>query len=202
MRIRPFKRRRGSVALEAVAAVPFALMMIFLARFIAVSMLTRHEVAVYTRGSASAAAAIHATNPLACDFDTTDLQSGQNVNRTSGVTCKFRDAEAGLNQERNFEDSMASGAQAFAAMIRDVRKLANARDMMANGTGSAAFDRPDFLSQRGAQGTSGMFLLPTDQLWTHLEQGWANGHDKAVWAELKKRPTQKLFPNVFPARNN
>lgn len=201
MRINLFHRRRGSLGLEAVAIIPFAIMMILLSRFILEAMLTRHEVAVYTRGSTSSAAASKSTSPLDCTFDTTAFGARAGVTQSASVSCTTRDGERGLSSEQPFFDALRDGASAWTEILRDVDNGDPINDILGQGEGSMAFERPDFLSNRGTQGTEKAYLVPQDELWGHADDPWKAAHDPVIWDELSQQPTHELFPNVFPSRD-
>lgn len=201
MRINLFKRRRGSLGMEAVAIVPFAVIMILMSRFILEAMLTRQEVAVYTRGSTVSAA--HSDKPadMSCEFDETPFSSRTNVSQTASVDCAERDGERGLQSAPEFFEAMRNGARPWPGILRDVDRKEPIMDMKGDGDGSMTFDRPDFLSTRGGQGSTNSFMSPQDELFDHSDDPYTAAHDPVVWAELNKSQTYKLFPDVFPSRN-
>lgn len=201
MRIKFNTRRRGSLGLEAVAIVPFALMMILLSRFVLEAMLTRQEVAVYTRGSTVSAAFGDSTQPTVCTFDDTPFSSRSSVSQTYDVTCRKRDSETGIRSSKKFFVALRDGAQPWPEILRDVDRREPIMDMQGDGDGSVTFDRPQFLSTRGGQGSAKNYLSPMDEVFDHSEDPYKKAHDPVAWAELKKRKTYKLFPDVFPSRN-
>lgn len=201
MRINLTKRRRGSLALEAVAIVPFVVMVILLSRFILEATLTRHEVAVFTRGSVASAASAKSASPLSCTFDKAAFSGRTGVTQSASVICTQRDGERGLSREKPFFRALRDGASAWADIVRDVEQTDPIHDMMGRGNGSLTFTRPDFLSQRGSPASAKVFLLPQDVLWDHEKSPWKEGHDQVIWQELDNGKTNKLFPNVFPSRN-
>ncbi|MEM8631804.1 MAG: hypothetical protein AAGF74_11240 [Pseudomonadota bacterium] len=194
-------RRRGSLAVEALMVVPIALIMVLLSRFVAETLLTRHEVAVYARGSAGSAAALASVNPLACTFDTSGFQGPPGVNRNGSARCEFTRAEAGLRQEDPFFAALRSGSQGWTALADGVDPKADMQDIYASGSGMLAFDRPPFLQRQTTGSPGSSFLRPNRDTWDHSDRNWATGHDPEVWRELRQRSTYRLFPNVFPSRN-
>lgn len=202
MRIDLFRRRKGSLGLEAVAIVPFAIMMILLSRFILEAMLTRHEVAIYTRGSTASAAAAKSTSPASCGFDKTAFTSRPGVTQSATISCKMQDGEAGLRKERPYFEALRDGASPWPEILRDVDKGDPINDILGNGNGNMAFDRPAFLEKRGSEESKQVYLLPQDELWDHNDEPWKAAHDPVNWDELSKKNTYKLFPRVFPSRNN
>jgi len=202
MRINLFRRRKGSLGLEAVAIVPFAIMMILLSRFILEAMLTRHEVAIYTRGSTASAAAAKTTSSMNCDFDKTAFTSRSGVTQSATISCKMQDGEAGLQKVDPFFDALQDGAAAWPEILRDVDQGDPINDILGNGNGSMAFDRPAFLETRDSGASKQAYLLPQDELWDHNDDPWKAAHDPVDWDELSKKNTYKLFPRVFPSRNN
>lgn len=201
MFIRLNKRRRGSLGMEAVAIVPFAIIMILLSRFILEAMLTRHEVAVYTRGSTASAAISSFPVLISCTFDKTPFTARTNVTQTASVSCRERDGEKGLSQEKPFFTAIKDAASAWPGILRDVDRTDAVMDMTGEGSGSMAFQRPDFLSTRGDQSSTRNYQTPMDELFDHSDDPYTAAHDPAIWDELSQKNTYKLFPNVFPSKD-
>jgi hypothetical protein len=197
------RTRRGSLGLEVVLIIPFAVMFILLGRFVLEAVLTRHEVAVFTRGSAvrAAQAAEETLLWLACTHDREPFTSRAGISQSVKVDCRLRDGERGLQRERPFFRTMRNAAGAWPDILRDVDPGGPIRDVLSEGTGSMQFDRPPFLATRGSQDTEQRFMLPQDDVWDHGESPWSAGYDPVIWDELSRHGTYRLFPNLFPARD-
>ena len=201
MRIRLNTKRRGSLGIEALMIVPFAVIMILMSRFILEAMLNRQEVAIYTRSSTVSAA--HSTDSVqsSCTFDDTPFSSRSSVSQSSSVSCFKQNSEKGLRNVPEFFQALSEGARPWPGIIRDVKRDTAILDMKGDGDGSMTFDRPEFLSTRDSTSVTNSYVAPLDELFDHSEKPYKAAHDPVVWAELKKRQSYKLFPDVFPSRN-
>lgn len=197
MRISFGKRRKGSLAIEAVMIIPLALIIVFLARFVMEGMLTRHEVAVYARGSAINVA--YSTVTVAgCTHDSGGFVTGAGVNRTGSANCKTVDAERGLQSESPVFEALRQGASAWTGLADHMDDGSRTEDVVATATGSMSFDNPPFLASAGQNDTEQVFKHPQNDLWADDER-WRTGHDQVIWRELQRGPVHDLFPNVFPS---
>ena len=199
MRIDRFRRRRGSLSLEAIMMIPVAMIVLLTARYIAEGMLTRQEVAVYTRSSTINAATSSLPRVLSCTADQSDIGRKPGVTQTVSATCSSHPAEGGLRRERPFFAALREGARPSPRILRDIDRNQRITDVRGSGTGSFLLEKPDFLTQQGAVTSQRVHLTPEMRFWDHRTQPYANGHDRAIWQELRRRGTYRLFPRVFPA---
>lgn len=199
MRIDLFRRRRGSLSLEAVMLIPVAMIVILTSRYIAEGMLTRQDVAVYTRASTMNAATSSLPRLLACTGDRSQIGQKPGVAQTVGATCASRSAERGLRQERPFFDALREGARPSPRILRDIDRNQRITDVQGNGTGSFLLQKPQFLTQQGAVTSRQVYLTPEMKFFDHRTRPYSNGHDRAIWQELSQHGTAQLFPRVFPA---
>jgi hypothetical protein len=202
MRIDPFRRRRGSLSIEAVMVLPLALVLILMTRFGMEAMVTRQEVAIYTRGAAMNKALISLPLNASCQHaDTNVLSTTAGVNRDSKASCTTENGELGLNREKRIFTALDDGASNWRQMATQISNGISILDVVANGSGEMSFDNPPFLQQSGSRGTSHTFKRPADEFWLHDdERQWQVGHDPVIWKDLPNT-TRRLVPNLFPSRN-
>ena len=198
MRIKFDRRRRGSLGMEALMILPFAIIMILLGRFIFESAMTRHEVAVHVRGSAVSAAA--AGSIVFCRHESSFIER-TDVEKSKLVGCLPRDGERGLQQERKILDEMEQRASAWREIMRDIRGEGPFNDYRAAGSGSTSFQNPEFLENQGTVRNFSQHMVTTDEVFDHGDDPWDPAHDPVVWDELRKEGTYRLFPRLFPSRN-
>ena len=195
------RRRRGSLGLETLLVLPVAVVIILLARFILDSMLTRHDVAVYTRGGVVTAAALDRTDPVTCNQFGRTLDDREGVDRTAVASCADREAEGGLSSQQPFFRALRDGASAWPDILRDIDPRRAEQDIRASAIGTVTFTRPPFSETGTPEATRDVQLRPRQDFWDHDEARLANGHDAVVWQELSRKGTYRLFPDVFPARS-
>lgn len=193
--------------------VPAAIMMIFVARFVMEAMITRQETAVYIRSSSVSAAAASASyegylataNMLrSCKADKDPFSDQPQLTQQVQALCLWRNAEQGVPSNQRFWQRSWDGAKAWQNLIRDVkpRSLQNAeRDVHGRVLSSMQFQRPDFLQRQGRGVVAHEYLVPTSKVWDHKKRPFKQASDKVIFQELKRKPTYKLFPNVFPSWN-
>jgi hypothetical protein len=200
MRIdRLLRRRRGALSLEAVMLIPVAMIVLLTARYIAEGMVTRQEVAVYTRASTMNAATSALPRLVSCTADRSDIGQKPGVTQTVSATCASYPAERGLRRERGFFDALREGARPSPRILQDILRNQRIEDVRGDGTGSFLMTKPDFLTQSGAVTSRQVYITPEMRFWDHRTQPYANGHDRAIWQELRQQGTHELFPRVFPA---
>lgn len=202
MRIDLSRRRRASLSLEAVMIVPFAIVVMLTARYIVEGMLTRQEVAVFTRASTVSAATSTLPRTVSCDADRTPFSRKSGVTASASVTCSNYRAEQGLRREKPFFRALRDGARAWPEILRDVDRKEPVNDVMGSGRGSFLLSQPDFLQKEGAVTSKQAYLTPEPEFWDYGTRPYTAAHDPVIWQALRQRDTYKLFPNVFPARNN
>lgn len=202
MRIDPFTRRRGEIGMEAMLVLPVALIVILLARLILEGMLVRQEVAVFTRASTAAAAEAESTMPQYCTADRAPFGERPDVTQSAQVACREREAEGGLETQPAFWEAIRRGARPFARILRDVDQTEALMDMQGDGNGSTTFASPQFLSRIGVMTTAGAALFPQGTLWTHDDEPMRASYDPVIWDALREQGTWRLFPEVFPARDD
>ncbi len=198
MRIDLDKRRRGSLGMEALMILPFAIIMILLGRFIFESAMTRHEVAVHVRGSAVAAAA--AETIVNCRHESSFIERND-VEKSKLVGCLPRDGERGLQQEKKIMRAMEDSASAWRQIMRDIRGEGPFNDYRSAGAGSTAFKDPEFLENKGTVHNFSQHMVTTDEVFDHGGKPWDPAHDPVVWDELRKKGSYRLFPRLFPSRS-
>ena len=201
MRIKLDRRRRGSLSLEAVMLVPAAVIVILIARYIAEGMLTRQEVAIFTRASTVSAATSALPRLISCDADRSKFGAKAGIRQSAGVTCSNHRAEGGLRRERPFFDALRDGARAWPRILRDVDQRRPVQDVKGAGTGTFLMEQPAFLQKQGAVTSKQSYLTPEMKFWDHQTRPYSNGHDRVIWQRLSQHGTARLYPNVFPARN-
>ncbi|MEL6572972.1 MAG: hypothetical protein AAFQ64_15010 [Pseudomonadota bacterium] len=193
-------KRRGSLSLESGMIVPVAVAMILMGRFILEASLARQEVSVYTRMGTHTAAAVKSTNASACISDVSAFTGRTEITQTATISCDRRDAERGLSAERPFWDAVERGAAPWRAILADVKPNGPVYDITGEGSGTTDVGGTDFLEAQDTVTSDYTFIAAQDIRWDHDEQPMARGHDQAIWKELRKRGTYRLFPNVFPSR--
>ena len=202
MRIDLTRSRRGELGMEALLILPVALVVILLARFVMEGMLIRQEVAVYTRSATAAAAQAESVLPIHCAADRDPFSERPAVSQNALVLCREREAEQGLVTQPHFWPAIRQGAQTYPRMMRDVYQDDTVMDMQGDGAGSSAITRPAFLQRTGILTTSYSALFPQGEVWPHHDAPMQASYDPVLWDTLRERGTYRLFPNVFPARNN
>ena len=202
MRIDPFRRRRGEIGMEAMLILPVAIIVILLARLILEAMLVRQEVAVFTRSGTAAAAVAESTLPIHCTSDRAPFTERPAVTQTGQVGCQEREAEQGLTTQREFWPALRNGAQPFPRILRDVYQDDAVMDMQGDGDGTTAFTRPEFLARIATMTTDDRALFPQGTLWMHHDEPMRASYDPVMWDALREQGTWRLFPEVFPARDN
>ena len=180
--------------------IPVALIVILLARLVLEASLARQEVSVYTRMGTHTAAAAKSTGLTGCIADKDAFSGRLEVTQTATLTCNQRDAERGLSQERPFWDAVERGAQAWRGILADVKPRGPVRDITGDGTGTLDLGGSDFLQRRDTVTSDYTFIAAQNIRWDHDERPLQRGHDQAIWKELRKRGTYRLFPEVFPSR--
>ena len=180
--------------------LPVAIVMILLARFLLEAGLARQEVSVYTRMGTHSAAAVGSASAVVCQASTTAFTGRTDVTQSATLTCTTRDAEIGLSRERPFWDAVGRGAAAWRAILKDVRPTGPVNDVVGNGSGTLDVSGSPFLDRRQTVNADYRFIAAQDVLWRHDQPSFARGHDQAIWQELRKRGTYRLFPEVFPSR--
>ncbi len=191
--------RRGSVTIEALMVLPIAVTMILLGRFVLEASLNRQEAAVFTRGSAIAAAAARSTF-LSCDFERDQFGEFATVDQAATVRCRRQDSERGLSAEQPMWDEVEDGAAPWVDILRDVKPRRSPNDIIATASVSLSLERPAFLEQQAAVQAGQSYIAPENVLWTHEERGFDDAHDRVIWEEIcnVRAATNALFPNVFP----
>ncbi|WP_347313413.1 hypothetical protein [Defluviimonas sp. SAOS-178_SWC] len=202
MRIDLIRRRRGSLSLEAVMIVPFAIVVMLTARYIVEGMLTRQEVAVFTRASTVSAASSTLPRIVACDADRTPFGAKPGVSASASVSCSSYRAEQGLKREKPFFRALRDGARPWPQILRDVDRKEPVNDVKGSGSGRFLLSQPDFLRKQGAVTSRQTYLTPEPEFWDHGTKPYTAAHDPVIWQALRQRNTYKLFPNVFPSRYN
>jgi hypothetical protein len=195
----PRRRRRASLSLEAIMLIPVVMIVILTSRYIAEGMLTRQEVAVFTRASTVSAATSSLPRIVSCNADRTDFDARPAVLRTVGADCTSHPAERGLRRERPFFEALEDGARPSLGILRDVARSPRLTDVKGTGTGTFLMDDPSFLQRSGTVTSRQTYLMPEMRFWDHRTQPYSNGHDRAIWQELSQFGTAQLFPRVFPA---
>jgi hypothetical protein len=193
------RRRRGSLSLEAVMLIPVAMIVLLTSRYIAEGMVTRQEVAVYTRASTMNAATSALTRLVSCTADRSDIGQKSGITQTIAATCASHPAERGLRRERAFFDALREGARPSPRILRDILRNQRIVDVRGTGTGSFVMAKPDFLTQSGAVTSRQVYITPEMRFWDHRTDPYANWHDRAIWQELRQQGTYQLFPRVLPA---
>lgn len=201
MRIDLTRRRRGSLSLEAVLIVPFAIIVMLTARYVVEGMLTRQQVAVFTRASAVGAASSTLPRLVSCTADRTPFGAKSGVSASATVTCAGYRAEQGLSREKPFFRALRDGARAWPQILRDVDRKEPVNDVKGDGSGTFLLSKPSFLQKEGAVTLSQTYISPEPKFWDHGTKPYDAAHDKVIWQALRQRNTYKLFPNVFPSRN-
>jgi len=202
MRIDLQRRRRGEIGMEAMLILPVAVIVILLARLILEGMLVRQEVAVYTRSGTASAAAAESTLPLYCTSDRAPFSERPAVSQTALVLCREREAEQGLTTQPEFWRAIRDGAQPFRRILRDVDQTDAVMDMAGDGRGTTVFTGPSFLAQIPLMTTGSTALFPQQSLWMHHDEPMRASYDPVMWDALREQGTYRLFPEVFPARDN
>lgn len=202
MRIDLFRRRRGSLGMEAMMILPAAIVVILLARLILEGMLVRQEVAVFTRSATATAAQAESTLPIHCTADRDPFSERPAVTQNALIACRERPAEGGLQTQRTFWEAIRNGANPWSRILRDIDVDEDLNDMQGDGRGASAFTSPAFLSGIGIMTTSGTALFPEGELWTHEDEPLRSSYDPVIWDALREQGTWRLFPEVFPARDN
>ena len=182
-------------------AMPVALVIILATRYIAEGMLTRQEVAVYTRSSTISAAAATGVSVGSCTADRTAIAAKSGISQTVDATCARYRAEKGLSREKPFFRALKDGARPWPRIIRDVEIKRPIQDVKGSGTGTFLMDKPDFLTAQGAVTSKQAFLIPEMKFWDHGTKPFRAGHDKVIWQALRQYGTYRLFPKVFPSWN-
>jgi hypothetical protein len=198
MRIDIRRRRKGSLAIEALFILPVAVVVILLVRFLFEGAMTRHEVAVHARGSAVAAAAADSILPTHCRHDSSFI-TRTSVSKDFLVFCNRRDGETGLGQEKPIMEALKDGASAWPGILRDLENEGPFNDYQSAGQGSTSFNSPPFLGNQGVISNDAAYLSPSLKAFDHSDDPWKAAHEDAIWDELGGK-TSKLFPNLFPAR--
>lgn len=207
------RRRRGSLALEAVMAIPVIIVFVFLTRFVLDAMLLRHETAVYTRGSTvRAAAMVRTSDPgllrlTQCRHDDSDRNERPGVVREYSTWCYWRNAESGLSQGDRLGPSIIETARRAGSQdlvdILPFERVVN--DVRGWGGGTVRFQQPPFLEATPGDEAGHMHLRSTHDFWNYTNDTlWARGHDPATWEAIEGfffDGPQDLFPDVFPSRN-
>lgn len=187
--------------METALTMPLAVVLITLGIYVMEADLSRHESAVYARGSAMVASDLNLRNPFVCTIDDSATGNRTDVDQVSTASCSNRNGELGLPSSDRFWRKMRSSASAYPVLIRDVELREPVNDVLVSGTGSVGFDRStNFFESQGAPQSSSRFQVVKEEFWDHNDRRWAEGHDRAFWTELSKRGTYQLFPNVFPSR--
>ncbi len=193
-------KRRGSLSLESAMIVPVAVAMILMGRFVLEASLARQEVSVYTRMGTHTAAAAKSTSASACISDVAAFTGRTDITQTATISCNHRNAERGLSAERPFWDAVERGAAPWRAILADVKPSGPVYDITGDGAGTTDLGGTQFLEAQDTVTSDYTFIAAQDIRWDHDEQRMAEGHDKAIWKELRRRGTHRLFPNVFPSR--
>ncbi len=214
MRIR-LRSRRGSIGLEAVMIVPVAVMMILVARFVSEAMVSRQETAVYIRAATVNAAAVAGgyTGGLAtaqmvrnCRSDRAPFSDQADVSQGQFAYCLWRNAEEGVTERNRFWRRVEEGARPWPDIIRDYKPAnpsRSERDVTGRIQSTMQFQRPDFLQRQGGTAVQHQYLVPTTRVWDHKKRPLKQASDRVIYRELRSNgKTHKLFPNVFPSRNN
>lgn len=206
------RRRRGSLALEAVMAIPVIIVFVFLTRFVLDAMLLRHETAVYTRGSTvRAAAMVQNSDPSTvrltqCWHDDSDRNERPGVIRSYSTWCYWRNGESGLAQSERLGPSIIRQAQGAGEgwLLRDLEFDRAVNDVRGWGGGTVRFQQPPFLEATPGDEAGHMHLRTTHDFWSYTnDERWARGHNSAVWDQIDTffwSGPRALFPNVFPSR--
>ena len=197
MRIDIFRRRDGSLAMEGLFALPFVAIIILLVRFLFEGAMTRHEVAVITRGSAVAAAAADSSTPLTCRHDSPFIERA-GVEKDFLVFCLTRDGEQGLSEEEPIIDALEEAASAWPELVEPFESESPFNDYRAFGNGSTSFNNPPFLQNQGSVGNDSEYLSPSLEVFDQSGDPWRSGHDEVIVEELGD-DTMQLFPTLFPA---
>ena len=182
--------------------LPVALIIILLARLVMEGMLIRQEVAVLVRSGTASAAQAESTLPVYCTADRDAFDRRPAVTQTAAMTCRDRPAEGGLQTQPEFWEAIRRGAQPWRRILRDVDQTDRVMDMSGQGSGTTAFAGPDFLSRIGVLTTSSAALFPQGILWSHADEPMRSSYDPVLWDALREQGTWRLFPEVFPARDN
>lgn len=182
--------------------LPAAIIVILLARLIMEGMLVRQEVAVFTRSGTASAAQAESTLPTHCTADRAPFGERPAVTQNALLACRERAAEGGLRTEPAFWDAIRDGARRWPRILRDIEIEENLNDMQGDGRGTTAFTSPSFLSGIGIMTTSGAALFPQGEVWTHADEPLRSSYDPVIWDALRERGTWRLFPEVFPARDD
>lgn len=217
MRINPThwlrRNRRGSLALEAIMVIPVMIVMILLTKFILEAMLTRHETAVYTRGSLVRAAEMTGTSQGSrillngkCRHDKSDISKRHGIVRQVNSLCNWRLGEKALPEQRRLGTEIRNAAN-YDDILKSFHFRQHPNDIVAQGWGSVQFTTPPFLSSTSGDRTGNRQVRPTSDFWSYENHSkWANGHDKAMWHELRHplgsglSGPRALFPHVFPSK--
>ncbi len=205
-------RRKGSLAVEAVMAIPVIIVFVFLTRFVLDAMLLRHETAVYTRGSTvRAAAMVDTSDPGAirltqCWHDDSDANARPGVLREYSTWCYWRNAERALSNSDRLGPSIINQARRAGEgwLLDDLNFEQTVSDVRGWGGGSVRFQQPLFLAATGGDEAGHMHLRSTHDFWSYTnDDRWVHGHDRAVWDQIDTffwSGPRALFPNVFPSR--
>ncbi|MXQ09734.1 hypothetical protein GQ651_17955 [Alphaproteobacteria bacterium GH1-50] len=190
--------RRGSVSVEALMALPVAIVMILLAQFILEASLSRQETAVFAREATVSRALDVRWRPTGCSFDGDDLTDRIDVGQTATARCALRDAEARLGNQKAVWKALDDGASSWRGILRDVKPRRGPRDVVGTVAGSVSSTGPQFLRQQSAVPSRQSYVAPSRDRFDHGTRRYARAHDDAIWDELCRSTTWKLFPNVFP----
>ncbi len=193
-------RRRGSLGLETMMAIPIAMVVILLGRFILEGSLNRQEIGLLTREGVVSTAEDMITNARDCTGDQSAFLDRESVTQSPSVTCDVRRAETGLRNEDPFWDAMEDAATAWQDILRDVRPSNPLYDVIGEGTSTVTLTAPNFLAQQGGKTSTQVHLRPQGDLWRDTQNQFAQGHDAVIWEELRRENTHLMFPNVFPSR--
>ena len=208
------RRRRGSLALEAIMVLPVVIILVLLASFILEGMLARHETAVHSRNTAARVAMVApaslgtVTLGTACLANPNEAGPRDNVSRSIYATCKWRDAEAGMKKRQPFFDMLdrsARGAPYLHTYLSQLDTWDEVKDLEVTGRGGMSFDKPAFLTNQGATSHRQIQLRGRSDIWTYggiSDAEWQWGHDRAIWEKLEGGRsyyfirTPLFFPNI------
>ncbi len=209
MRIR-CRNRRGSIGLEAIMLVPVATMMIFVARYVSEATVSRQEIAVHLRSAtenaagASAAFVGQRARPAVmanCRADKTAFFDNANVAQSGQASCVLHYAERDVPRKDRFWVRADDGAQPWPAINRDFAPIIHIYDVKSKViNGSMRFRGSNFLQRQGEVEIFHQYITPRMNVWDHKKAPLKKASDPQIWKELKRRPTYKLFPNVFPGK--
>jgi hypothetical protein len=185
----PRRRRRASLSLEAIMLIPVVMIVILTSRYIAEGMLTRQEVAVYTRASTMSAATSSLPRILSCTADRSEIDARPGVLQTVGADLHLPPGRTRPATRATLLRGAPDGARPSLGILRDIDRNQRITDVKGTAPEASFWTNPSFLTQQGAVTSRQVYLMPEMKLLRSPD------------AALFERPRPGHLAGTEPARH-